>query len=171
MRLLVLFCLIAAKISAQNNDAIFLFSLTDTNGVDIYSQDYGLAGAVIYSNNTMSDTKLPVSYDPVLQMYVMQIPEEFAGNIIQIVITHAIGNAVEIMNIFYKTAKENDFSTGCYACMCTEVKYQPGNYVFDMPMQKESWELIPDVTKEIRGDTIILNDITMLQNWREQKMK
>ncbi|MBC8045697.1 MAG: hypothetical protein H7Y00_02790 [Fimbriimonadaceae bacterium] len=171
MRQLVFFLLFSSQLFAQNSDALFLFSIIDTNGIDISSMNTTVSAAAIVGKEMQTDKLLTVNYHAGLNLYGLHVPEKLAGNIIVIQVQKQVGNAVEVMNIYYKSSKENDLTTGCHACMCTQIIYKPGKYIFDMPTQAVSWTLIPDSTKELNGKQITLKDITMLQNWREQQMK
>jgi hypothetical protein len=156
---------------AQTTDAVLFFSVSDTNGVDITSIITVTSVSAVVGNVMITDAMLKADYKTDAGMYVVVIPEKLTGNIIVIQVEKTTSNSSEIMRLYYKSAKMGDVVSGCHACLCTNILFQSGSYVFDMPMQAPSWKLIPDTVKQNGGLTIALKDISMLQNWREQKMK
>lgn len=171
MRQLVILLLISTKLLSQNSNATLLFSVSDTNGLDISTMNPKLSASAIVGKEMQTDKMLTVDYKADLGMYQLSVPEKLAGNIIVIQIQRSVGNEIEQMHLYYKSSKENDLTTGCHLCACKDIVYRPGKYIFDMPTQPVSWDLIPDLVKEINGKQITLKDITMLQNWREQWMR
>lgn len=169
MRELLLILLISSKVFAQSTDAVFLFTVTDSNKLEM--ADLKASASAITGSEMVTDKMLTVSFNSALAMYVLHVPERLAGNIIMIQLQRQNGNTVETMNIYYKSSKQGDLTSGCHSCVCNDVIFDPGKYVFDMPMQAASWSLIPDAAKQLDGQTLQLKDISLLQNWHEQKMK
>lgn len=166
-----IFILLALQTFSQNNEAHFIFSLIDSNKTDINSSIIKVSAFPILNKELLKNAPLKIRYESIQNKFMLDIPETYSGNIIQIQLVRQTGTFLETMNIYYKSSKENDFSTGCHACVCNEILYEAGNYVVDMPMQAASWALIPNIVIENNGSSITLKDISILQNWREQKLK
>ncbi|MFN0276528.1 MAG: hypothetical protein ACKVPJ_12325 [Chitinophagales bacterium] len=171
MKQFIILLLFSANVFAQSSDAVLYFSIIDTNGLDQNALLSKVVASPILNQSLASEVEHPINFHADENLFSLQIPYKYAGNIIQIQLQKQAGNSIEVMNLYYKSAKENDPTTGCHSCLCVNIIFAPGNFIFDMPMQAASWPLLPDVEKDLSGGKIILKDISILQNWREQKMK
>lgn len=171
MKLVFALLLFSCTISAQNTGAVLVFSVTDTNNFDQNHLLSEISASPVINSSLNKEISFDIKFHEDDNYFSLFIPQAYTGNIIQIQIQKQVGNMVELMNLYYKSAKKDDPTNGCNACLCSNIIFAPGNFIFDMPMQAASWPLLPDAEKMIGGEKIVLKDISMLQNWREQKIK
>lgn len=164
MRLFFLFLMSAFYSSAQN-EGLFYFAITDGLENNILPSKYWKVSGAIQDGDT-----LPIYYLAEDTAYLLKFPDDTFGKIIQIQVTYTAGTYTGIMNVYFKTAGKNG-DGACNACAITNMIYNPGNFMLDLPYQNASWELIEDFNLIFNGKENTLKNISMLQNWSEPNLK
>lgn len=164
MRLFIVFLLSAFYSSAQNEGLLY-FAITDGMENNILPSQYWKVSAAIQDSDT-----LPLNYIEEDTAYLLKLPASTFGKIIHVQLAYTAGTYTGIMNVYFKTADKNG-NGACNACAITNMIYNPGNFMLDLPYQDASWELIEDYVYKFDGKEYTLKNISMLQNWSEPNLK
>lgn len=162
MRILIILLLNSCFVLSQNS-GVFVFSMQDESGRQI------MPGGNYFFSITRIDVAEDTVYRPEFiaaeNMYLFELPKGTKQAQYKIQVKHDEGNSSEIMNINLKLSSQNNYAAGCYNCVCTNIPFTPGNFIMDMPMQQDSWKLLPEVIKTVKGKSVSLKDISIMQNW------
>lgn len=164
MKFIIILLFAAISASAQT-DGVLYFAMHDGTGHKILPSHYWKISAGIQDGDT-----LPVRYVTSDTAFILVIPANAYNKLMHLQLAYTAGTYTGIMNVYFKAGASNANGT-CNTCAITDMEYRPGNFMLDLPLQKESWDFLETFNCNVDGKTIALKNISMLQNWSEPNLK